>query len=272
MDFRPKRRRNLLALLLSISATTCSAPQDDHPGVPPDPPNVEMASSPNTAVEMAPPPSAEAPPPTQVPSPFPYHDSTEVDLTGDGVPETLRLVASGPEPLDLVVSFSIWSEGQEVYRRSWDSAEYFRYEPDLVMSEPGDSVLYAHVSDQLDSFFDSSAFMVVPPAALNADDSRPPFDPPVMDNDPVNLISGQLLRPLLMDSLSALGMDSASAFRQARSLAYRSGRQHPNAQGIWDMMTAEELLTFRFNAGGEANQRIAWSRVSGRFFTVWGCC
>ena len=60
MDFRPKRRRNLLALLLSISATTCSTPQDDHPGVPPDPPNVEMASSPNTAVEMAPPPSAEA--------------------------------------------------------------------------------------------------------------------------------------------------------------------------------------------------------------------
>ena len=28
--------------LLSLSATTCSAPQDDHPDFIPDPPNVEM--------------------------------------------------------------------------------------------------------------------------------------------------------------------------------------------------------------------------------------
>ena len=245
---------------------------DGHPDVPPDPPNVEMAISPNAAVETAPPPSVEAPPSTQLSFPFLYRDSTEADLTGDGVPETLRLVASGPRPLGLGVSFSIWAEGQEIYRRSWDSAEYFRYEPELVMSEPGDSVLYAHVRDQLDPFFDSSAFMVVPPSALNADPSRPPFDPPDRNNDPVELISGQLLMPFLQDSLSAAGMDSTSALRQARSLAYRSGRVHPEAQGIWDMMTAEELLTFRFNAGGEVNQRIAWSRESRRFFEVWGCC
>ena len=43
--FRSKKTGDLLlALLLSISATTCSAPQDDHPGFTPDPPNVEMAS------------------------------------------------------------------------------------------------------------------------------------------------------------------------------------------------------------------------------------
>ena len=93
-----------------------------------------------------------------------------------------------------------------------------------------------------------------------------------MDNDPVELISGQLLMPFLQDSLSAAGIDSTSALRQARSLAYWSGRVHPEAQGIWDMMTAEELLTFRFNAGGEDTRRIAWSRVSRRFFYVWACC
>ena len=47
-------------MLLAISATTCSAPQDDHPDVAPDPRNVEMTSLPNAAVEMAPPPSVEA--------------------------------------------------------------------------------------------------------------------------------------------------------------------------------------------------------------------
>ena len=272
MDFRSKKRRDLLALLLSIGATTCSAPQDGHPDVPPDPPNGEMASSRNAAAEMAPPPSVEAPPSTQLSFPFQYRDSTEADFTGDGVPETLRLVASGPRPLGLGVSFSIWSEGQEIYRRSWDSAGYFKYEPELVMSEPGDSVLYAHVLDQLDPFFDSSAFMVVPPSALNADPSRAPFDLPNRDNDPVELISGQLLMPFLQDSLSAAGVDSRAVFRQAIGIAYGSGRVHPEAQGIWNMMTAQELLTFRFNAGGEVNQRIAWSRESRRFFEVWGCC
>ena len=272
MGVRSKKRRDFLALLLSISATTCSAPQDDTADVTPDPPNLEMASPPNAAVEPAPSPSVEAPPSTQLSFPFPYRASTEADLTGDGVPDTLRLVASGSAPFDVTVSFSIWSGGREVYQTSWDSGGYFKYEPELVMSEPGDSVLYAHVLKQLDPFFDSSAFMVVPPGALNADYSRSPFDPPDMDNDPVKLISGQLLMPFLTDSLSAAGMDSTSAFRQARSLAYWSGRMHPEAQGIWDMMTAEELLTFRFNAGGEANQRIAWSRVNRRFFYVWACC
>ena len=214
-------------------------------------------------------------PPTQLSFSFQYHDSTEVDLTGDGVPETLRLTASGPRPLGLGVSFSIWSEGREIYQMSWDSGGYFRYEPELVMGAReanDDSPLYAHVRDQLDPFFDSSAFMVVPPSALNADQSRGPFDPPDMDNDPVKLISAQLLMPFLQDSLSVAGVGSTSALRQAREIAYWSGRQHPKAQGIWDMMTAEEVLTFRFNAGGEATRRIAWSRISGRFFNVWACC
>ncbi len=259
MDFQSKRRRDLLALVLSMSATTCSAPQDD------------QATS---TVATAPSPSVEAPLSTQLSFPFQYHDSTEVDLTGDGVPETLRLTASGPRPLGLGVSFSIWSEGQEIYQRSWDSAEYFRYEPELVMSAreaKDDAPLYAHVRTQLDPFFDSSAFMIVPPSALNADDSRSPFDPPDMDNDPVKLISSQLLRTALRDSLLVAGMDSTSALIEARSLARRRPMS-PKAQGIWDLMTAEELLTFVFNAGGEANQRIAWSQVSRRFFYVWSCC
>ena len=224
----------------------------------------------DAAIETAPSPSVEAPPPTQVSVPFPYRDSTEADVTGDGVPETLQLAASGQGPLDLFISFSVWSAGQEIYQTSWDSAEYFRYEIELVAMD--DSIRYAHVRDQLDSFFDSSAFMVVPPAALNADHSRPPFDPPDMDNDPVKLISAQLLMPFLQDSLSAAGVDSAAVFRQAIGIAYRSGRVHPEAREIWDMMTAEELLTFRFNAGGEAKQRIAWSRTNSRFFYVWACC
>ena len=75
-----------------------------------------------------------------------------------------------------------------------------------------------------------------------------------------------------MDSLKAAGVDSSSIDRSATEIAYWSGRVHPKARGIWDMMTAKELLTFRINAGGEANQRIAWSRVSRRFFDVWACC
>ncbi len=51
MDFQSKKRRDLLALLLSISATTCSAPQDDHTDVAPDPPNVVAAAPPTAAAQ-----------------------------------------------------------------------------------------------------------------------------------------------------------------------------------------------------------------------------
>ncbi len=56
----PFRTNITLALVLSMIATTCSPPQEDHPAVTPDPPNVEMASPPNPAAEMARPPSVEA--------------------------------------------------------------------------------------------------------------------------------------------------------------------------------------------------------------------
>ena len=74
----------------------------------------------DAAVETAPSPSVEAPPPTQVPSPFPYRDSTEADLTGDGVPETLQLAASGQGPLDLVISQPV-SQAQNLSEQSpWE--------------------------------------------------------------------------------------------------------------------------------------------------------
>ena len=199
-------------------------------------------------------------------APFPYRSSTEADLTGDGVADALRLEASGPSPFDLVVSFSIWSEGREVYQASWDGGGYFN---DPELDTPTDSSRYAWVRGHLDSFFDSSAFVVLPPSAVNAESPAGPTDP---DNDPVELISGQLLMTLLTDSLTAAGVDSSSVVRSAREIAYRSGRVHPEAQGIWDRMTAEELLTFSFFAGGESTRRIAWSRVARRFFTVWACC
>ena len=51
MDFRSRKRRDLLAFLLSISATACSAPKDDDTDVAPDPPNVTTAAPPTAAAQ-----------------------------------------------------------------------------------------------------------------------------------------------------------------------------------------------------------------------------
>ena len=51
MDFQSKKRRNLLALLLSISATTCSAPKDDTADATTDPLNVVAAAPPTAAAQ-----------------------------------------------------------------------------------------------------------------------------------------------------------------------------------------------------------------------------
>ncbi len=55
MDFRSRQRRDLLALLLSIGATACSAPKDDTADATRDPSNVvaESADSLDFAVELA---------------------------------------------------------------------------------------------------------------------------------------------------------------------------------------------------------------------------
>ena len=73
MHFRSKKRRDLLALLLSISAATCSALQDDHRAVPPDPPNGEMTS----------PPIAEAPPSSEYSFPYAFPYVVERACEGD---------------------------------------------------------------------------------------------------------------------------------------------------------------------------------------------
>jgi len=51
MDLQSRKRRDLLAVLLSMSAAACSAPQDDTADAAPDPPNVVAAAPPTAAAQ-----------------------------------------------------------------------------------------------------------------------------------------------------------------------------------------------------------------------------
>ena len=218
----------------------------------------------------SPPPPPPPPPPSPAPPPppgFSYESSAEVDLTRDGFAETLSLRASGSTPMSVEISFSISSGARELYDLSWRSSSYFQHEPELATTA-NDSTLFAFVHDYLEGVLEARAFDTLPAGSATVDPAR--ADDP--DYDPGRLISGQILMPILVDSLLASGSDSISAVREARSIAYWSGRLHPEAALIWREMTAEALPIFSLHAGGEDSRRIAWSDRAQRFFTVWSCC
>ena len=248
-------RRLVFTLLLSALAACSEAPpgDDDRPVEPPPP------------SELVPPsPTAAPPEPSEE---FAFSSMVAEDLTGDGIPDTLQVEALGTGPLAIPVSFTIRSQGAEIYRLEWESHEYFRYEPDLAMSDD-ESAKYAWVQSHLDSILVESNFASLSPGDAPAD-PQGRLDP---DTDPVRLISGQLSLPFLRDSLLSAGIDSVSVTRAAARLAYSDSRLHPQARGIWAAMTEAELRTFLIYAGGENTRRIAWSEDAGQFLTVWSCC
>jgi hypothetical protein len=59
-----------------------------------------------------------------------YNSSRAIDLTGDGQPDTVRLVASGARTDSLQITLSMLVGGEEKHRESWGSS----YELDLLDS------------------------------------------------------------------------------------------------------------------------------------------
>lgn len=84
------------------------------------------------------------------------------DLTTDGLPDSLQLVASGQRPESLRITFTITSGGATRYQAVWRSQWYFIYE------RPIDSIPEAeqtkHVNDHLHEFFQPQAFGRLNPA------------------------------------------------------------------------------------------------------------
>ena len=95
-----------------------------------------------------------------VPSAPWYQDARVLDLTGDGLVDTVRLEATGVRPDSLGITLSLVVEGEERHREQWgssyelallDSAARVRPRIDTLLRARLDSVLASVVVQRLDA-------------------------------------------------------------------------------------------------------------------------
>lgn len=160
------------------------------------------------------------------------------DLTKDGRPDSLQLIAIGQRPESLRVTFSVTSGGETRYQASW-SEWYFIYDR-LIDSIPA-AERSKRVGDHLNEFFLPQDFGTVSP-----DDSSDAFD--ILPYEVCGQPAGTPV---------AEGRESCPAGL---------------VRSILQDIVALSPPTFRFFSGGEHSRIIAWSRQLRRFVVIFACC
>lgn len=161
----------------------------------------------------------------------------ERDLTGDGKPETLRLVGVGPTTDHLDVTFTIESAGKIVYR--------FKLVP-LTRSVGFDAGRRrlsagqhrARVEKFGQWFFGNEKFQ-----------------------RPAGFVDG--LRAMSHTGVADI---PAAIARDRQPSETREGDQ------IWNEIRNSPVTIFTFSPGGDAVVAIGWSARAGRFYRLWECC
>lgn len=184
-----------------------------------------------------------------------YDRSRVLDVTGDGVPDTIRLVARGPRSDSLVMTLIVRTHGDSIVLAGWES-DYDFIDPPDEMRMPGparDSVL----RDRYDRVLASAEMAPFEDSTLGA-----PWSPSAFAGDcegnAHDCIMTQLQQEahpgVRYDSLRGLPFDTALGRRVVADLASRP------------------LMALTFSYGYESTETVVWSPVARRFFTVFYCC
>jgi hypothetical protein len=185
------------------------------------------------------------------------------DLTGDGVPERLRVRATGARFDSLLVQLEIFDgrDGARLYTTRWSTRDYFKYEP--AAGQPDSLAIRERVVRRnFDRILSDSAFIA--PRTTLADGTTQTVDTAVvryhlqeLDWRRAHGIADTLPTP--SEAESQLGRQRVvSAAERARTI-----------------LVANELqgrATFTYFEGGELTNTIAWSDREHAFVRVFSCC
>ncbi len=159
------------------------------------------------------------------------------DLTGDGVPEVLRLAGSGRTLDSLSVVFSIESGGQVVFADTFPLTRVVR-EPGIP-GRMSDAQYRAHLAQFGRSFFDAGKFTT--PAQFLAE-----------------------LR------------ESGSAHIAEIPELIGSERRRPNdtasGETVWKEIQRAGVTIFEYSPGGDRVTAIVWSARDRTFYRILECC
>ena len=193
-----------------------------------------------------------------------YRALVERDVTGDGVPDTLILQASGKRVDSLQITFDIRSQGRRLYHEHWLSTWYFQY--DAPVDSIPESVKRDRVFRHLREFFQPQRY-----GALNTVGAGKPWSQDD-DDDPRTTIAFSLKYEEAFDSLTRAHVDSQAAESRARKYARTAAVDTQKISRAWEAMVRQRPVTFTFFSGGEYTRTIAWSEVLKRFVIVFSCC
>ena len=178
--------------------------------------------------------------------------SREIDMTGDGQPEVLSLVAQGPSTDSLGVTFQIVSSGRVLYAASLHP---------ITRVEGDDAARRTRTpAEQL-------AFVGGFGARFFADDRFVPASRFLAD-----LTDGATGRARAIPSVIAR---HRAAYRDHALGGLESVPPSTDTTGagaVWADMLRRDRLVFRFGPGGELATAIAWSDRDRRFYRLLSCC
>jgi hypothetical protein len=188
--------------------------------------------------------------------PISIQHERDFELTGDSIPETVRVAATGSKYDSLNVRFEVRSrDGSVMYADRWGSQLYFVYEDRGQFS---DADVLRKVRGHLQRIVHDSSYF----------DPRSGRPRPMIFQVDTGSLTYSIAehnwrdRNALPDT-AALPMAAHDEIRGGEVRADRVQRLTAELPG---------QPAFTYFAGGEANYTIAWSRSERRFFTIWQCC
>jgi hypothetical protein len=192
----------------------------------------------------------------------------ERDLTGDGQPETLRIVGTGISIDSLDVTFYIESSGRVLFQR--------RLAP-VTRSQGFGSrrrrLSDAEYRDRLETyarwFFDAGKFMQ-PEAFIEFVQRNAPGRLAAV----AHVIERSRKEQLVIDSLVASGFAPHDAEKVAPTLVARRGAPYDTARAVstWEEIQRTGVTVFSFSHAYDAVAAIAWSARDRRFYRLFECC
>jgi hypothetical protein len=193
--------------------------------------------------------------------------SAQRDLTGDGTPEVLRLVAKGPNLDSLAVTFTIESSGQVLFDLQLfpltRASGVYAGRRGLTPAQHR-----ARLAEFPEWFFGEGKFLKPPDFVRQWQQQGPRHIALIPD-----VIARDHRRQIHLDSLVATGLPRPEAERRARVIRGPILRNDSIlATEVWQEIQRSEITIFEFSPGGDAIYPIAWSTRNRRFYRLAECC
>ena len=194
-----------------------------------------------------------------------YERSRLLDVTGDGVADTLSLRAVGTRADSLAIALTFVSKGREVFRQEWGSS-YELVDPPFPDSSPP-TVVESFLRARLDSVLARIRVRPFDPSSLEKPWTR--TEPECAEADMRSCIAWQL-----RDRNAGIAWDTVhrDSIEVALQRLHRTPYDTAEVLAIAEDMRRNTRTEVFLSYGYETAMVVAWSERAQRFYTLSACC